>query len=113
MHVLSLGSGVTSPGSQSLRWLVTNGDTTVGPVHTELLLRGYMGGRIPDHCQVREVGWSQWRPLEGIRELGTLKRRLSRDSERPLDLRDAYQRLPKVGDPGELLTLALQSAVEV
>ncbi|HEY6077831.1 MAG TPA: hypothetical protein VIW29_03470 [Polyangiaceae bacterium] len=112
MHVLTHGSGVTSPESQSLRWLVTNGDTTVGPVHTELLLRGYMGGRIPDHCHVREVGWSSWRPLDAIRELGTLKRRLRRDGERPLDLRDACQRLPKATDVGELLTLALHWAVE-
>lgn len=112
MHVLTHGSGVTSPESQSPRWLVTNGDTTVGPVHTELLLRGYMGGRIPEHCHVREVGWNSWRPLDGIRELGALKRRLNRDSERPLDLRDACRRLPQATDVGELLTLALFWAME-
>lgn len=98
--------------AQSPRWLVTNGDTTVGPVHTELLLRGYLGGRIPEHCRVRELSWPAFRPLDGIREIGSLKRRLSRDSESPLDLRDAVRRLPASSDVGELLTLALQLAAQ-
>src|SRR6478735_5004543 len=93
----------------SPRWLITNGDTTVGPVHTELLLRGYLGGRIPEHCQVREVGWGNWRPLAGIREIGSLKRKLSRD-ERPLHLRDAQAQLPATRDPGELFAAALHLA---
>ena len=32
------------------------------------------------HCQVREVSWGAWRPLDGIREIGSLKRRLARDT---------------------------------
>lgn len=93
------------------RWLVTNGDSTVGPVHTELLLRGYMGGRIPRHCQVREVNWGFWRPLEGIREIGGVKRRLERQhSLLPHNLRDAVTRLPVAHDVGELLSLSLQLA---
>ena len=104
-----LASRLSSDPSQSPCWLVTNGDTTVGPVHTELLLRGYMGGRIPEHCRVREVRWGSWRPLDGIREIGSLKRRLARDGA-PLDLREAAQRLPATRDVGELLTLALQLA---
>lgn len=101
----------SSAGSQSPRWLVSNGTTTVGPVHTELLLRGYMGGRIPEHCQVREVRWGAWRPLNGIREIGGLKRRLARDAERPLNLREAATRLPSTRDVGELLTRALELAL--
>lgn len=93
----------------SPRWLVTNGTTTVGPVHTELLLRGYLGGRIPEHCQVREVRWGAWRPLERIREIGSLKRRLARDGA-PLGLREAAQHLPTTSDLGELLSAALQLA---
>lgn len=100
----------SSAGSQSPRWLVSNGTTTIGPVHTELLLRGYMGGRIPEHCQVREVRWGAWRPLDGIREIGSLKRRLARDAERPLNLREAAMRLPSTRDVGELLTRALELA---
>lgn len=98
---------------QSLRWLVTNGHTTVGPVHTELLLRGYMGGRIPEHCQVREVSWPAFRPLEGIREIGRLKRRLARESDGPLNLREAIRCLPATRDTGELFTCALQLAALV
>lgn len=109
MQVLSHASLVPSG---SPRWLVTNGDTTVGPVHTELLLRGYMGGRIPEHCQVRELSWSAFRPLDGIREIFSLKRRLARSTDAPLDLRDAVRRLPASSDVGELLTFALQLAAQ-
>lgn len=93
------------------RWLVTDGDTTVGPVPTELLLRGYIGGRIPSSCRVRDVSWSGWRPLERIREIGKLNRQLARDV--PLDLREASRRLPGTQDVGELLALALQLAALV
>jgi hypothetical protein len=109
MLVQPLLSALASDTSQSPRWLVTNGETTVGPVHTELLLRGYLGGRIPPHCQVREVRWGAWRPLLGIREIKSLQRRLDRD-EAPLNLREALQRLPVTCDSGELLTAALQLA---
>jgi hypothetical protein len=112
MLALSHVSSNSSDNQQSPRWLVTNGSTTVGPVHTELLLRGYMGGRIPEHCQVREVRWGAWRPLDGIREIGSLKRRLARNAGRPLNLREAVLRLPSTRDVGELLTWALDLAVQ-
>lgn len=112
MQASLLGSGLSMDNPQSPRWLVSNGDTTVGPVHTELLLRGYMGGRIPLHCRVRDVSWSAWRPLERIREIGSLNRRLARD-EAPLDLRDAGLRLPETRDAGELLSAALGLAAFV
>src|SRR3954470_11870947 len=101
-----LASGLGSDPHQPPRWLVTNGDTTVGPVHTDLLQRGYLGGRIPDHCQVREMRWGSWRPLARIREIGGLKR----GETVPFDLRDAASRLPITRDVGELLTAALQLA---
>jgi GAF domain-containing protein len=107
MLASSLASGLRADPSP--RWLVTNGITTVGPVHTELLLRGYLGGRIPEHCQVREMRWGSWRPLDGIREIGTLKRRLARDGV-PLGLREASRALPRTSDVGELLSAALQLA---
>jgi len=107
----ALGSASSTDTSQPLRWLVTNGDTTIGPVHTDLLLRGYLGGRIPLHCRVREVSWGAWRPLEGIREISALKRTLSRDV--PVSLREASQRLPVTRDVGELLTSALGLAALV
>lgn len=103
--------GPTTDALQLPRWLVTNGDTTIGPVPTELLQRGYLGGRIPQHCQVREVSWGSWRPIERIREIGSLNRSLSRDT--PLSLRDATKRLPVTRDVGELLTSALGLAARV
>jgi hypothetical protein len=109
MQASLLGSGLSMDNSQAPRWLVTNGDTTVGPVHTELLLRGYMGGRIPLHCRVRDVSWGAWRPLERIREIGSLNRRLARE-QAPLDLREASLRLPETREPGELLGFALNLA---
>ncbi len=111
MFSLSHASLSSSDPSLAPRWLVTNGTTTVGPVHTEVLLRGDMGGRIPEHCQVRDVRWGSWRPLGGIRELGRLKRQLSRDVERPANLREAASRLPSDVDLGRLLTVALELAV--
>jgi hypothetical protein len=105
------GSGLSTDTAQPPRWLVTNGDTTIGPVHTDLLLRGYLGGRIPLHCQVREVSWGSWRPLERIREIGRLNRSLARDT--PLSLREATKRLPVTRDVGELLTSALGLAAQV
>jgi hypothetical protein len=93
------------------RWLVSNGATTVGPVATDLLMRGYLGGRIPEHCQVRELRWDVWRPLAGIREIGGLKRRLERGiDECPLNLQDATARLPVTRDVGELLASCLELA---
>jgi hypothetical protein len=105
------GFGPTTDTLQLPRWLITNGDTTIGPVPTELLQRGYLCGRIPLHCQVREVSWGSWRPLERIREIGSLNRSLSRDT--PLSLREATKRLPISRDVGELLTAALGLAAQV
>jgi hypothetical protein len=107
----SLSSTLASDPLPAPRWLVTNGDTTIGPVHTDLLLRGYLGGRIPEHCQVRELRWNSWRTLDHIREIGSLKRRLARDAV-PLSLRDASERLPATRDVGELLTVALSLAAQ-
>lgn len=112
MRAQSLLSPHSLDAQPSHRWLVTNGTTTVGPVHTELLLRGYLGGRIPLDCQVREVRWDQWRPLLGIREIGMLQRRLDREAL-PLTLRDAVHHLPVTRDVGELLTAGLQLAALV
>ena len=111
MFAQAPGFASSTATSRPPRWLVTNGDTTIGPVHTDLLLRGYLGGRIPLHCRVREVSWGAWRPLEGIREIGALNRSLARDV--PLSLREASKRLPATRDVGELLTSALGLAARV
>jgi hypothetical protein len=52
---------------------VTNGELTVGPVVTGLLLRGIDAGRIPDYCHVRTFRGS-WRSLVSIREINARAR---------------------------------------
>ncbi len=53
-------------------WVVSNGEVTIGPVRTELLLRGIRHGRVPADCQVRAAGSDEWRPLEALREVAAL-----------------------------------------
>lgn len=52
-------------------WYVTNGELTVGPVVTGLLLRGVEHGRVPEYCHVRT--WhGDWRKLHSVREVSAL-----------------------------------------
>jgi hypothetical protein len=48
-------------------WYVTNGELTVGPVVTGLLLRGVEHGRVPEYCHVRTYR-GDWRTLNSVRE---------------------------------------------
>jgi hypothetical protein len=50
-------------------WLVSNGELTVGPVATHLLVRGFLDGRIPLDCQVRPDSGGEWRLLSEVREI--------------------------------------------
>ncbi len=68
-------------------WFVSNGDTTVGPVRTDLLLRGVWFHRIPDDCWVRELTWHSWRSLDEVREVRAV--RVARDA--------GEAELPRVG----------------
>jgi hypothetical protein len=52
-------------------WYVTNGEITVGPVVTNLLVRGIEAGRVPDFCEVRATQ-GHWRRLNGVREVAAL-----------------------------------------
>lgn len=54
-------------------WVVSNGEVTIGPVRTELLLRGIRHGRVPEDCQVRAAGSEEWRPLHKLREVAALQ----------------------------------------
>jgi hypothetical protein len=53
-------------------WVVSNGSTTVGPVDTDLLVRGVLEGRIPSDCLVRDVRSETWRTLDQVREVRAL-----------------------------------------
>jgi hypothetical protein len=52
-------------------WYVSNGDLTVGPVSTSLLVRGIEHGRVPDFCDV--TTWEgSWRNVLSVREIAAL-----------------------------------------
>lgn len=55
-------------------WFVSNGSNTVGPVSTNLLLRGIAADRVPSDCLVRERRWRSWRALDTVREVAALRR---------------------------------------
>ena len=91
-------------------WYVTNGELTVGPVRTDLLLRGVWYGRVPDDCWVRESRWSEWRTLEQVREIRALRQGRSYAAERQTDF-GAF--LVGASDPSEVLLFTLSSAMSL
>lgn len=98
------------------QWLVSNGSITVGPVRTELLLRGVLHGRVPTDSMVREVGWQNWREIGQIREVCALKRVLERTVAEPgpkaPSLRESAAAVAEASDFGEALLLALHAAAQ-
>jgi len=94
-------------------WYVTDGRGVVGPVDTDLLLRGIATSRIPHSCLVTQPSWGSWRHLHEIREAsqGWIEPppawkvdHLGR-SDVPEDL------VRKARDAGEALLLAMHAAV--
>ncbi|HVJ19609.1 MAG TPA: GAF domain-containing protein [Polyangiaceae bacterium] len=58
-------------------WYVTNGELTVGPVLTGLLMRGVEFGRVPDYCHVRALRGT-WRTLGSVREIAALHSKVTK-----------------------------------
>ncbi|HMJ57419.1 MAG TPA: hypothetical protein VK540_35355 [Polyangiaceae bacterium] len=94
-------------------WYVTDGRGVVGPVDTDLLLRGITSSRIPHNCMVTQPTWPTWRHLHEIREL-------SRGWIDPLPAWEASllgksdvseELVSKARDAGEALLLAMHAAV--
>ena len=54
-------------------WYVTNGEVTVGPVLTSLLMRGVDQGKVPESCRV-SPDCGRWRGLDAVREIAARKR---------------------------------------
>jgi len=75
MHLAPPVFGLVPP-SPSPVWFVTNGETTVGPVATNLLKRGVAYGKVPYSCVVSPPAGS-WRRLEAVREIAALWKRSS------------------------------------
>jgi hypothetical protein len=54
-------------------WYVTNGELVVGPVTTNLLMRGIAVGKVPDDARIWRDPWPFWRPLGAVREVRALR----------------------------------------
>jgi hypothetical protein len=105
-------------------WFVTNGELTVGPVTTNLLVRGVLHERIPSDCLVRERAWFSWRKLDRIREVAALRQAQSRNEvvkierARWKDVMAAPRRLEglddallRAGDPEDVFQVCLTEAM--
>jgi hypothetical protein len=102
------------PQASSGPWYVTDGRGVVGPVDTDLLLRGITSSRIPHSCMVTQPSWTCWRHLHEIREV-------SRGwvdptplwADRHLGKSDVSEDLvSQARDAGEALLLAMHAAVK-
>ena len=101
------------PQASAGPWYVTDGQGVIGPVETDLLLRGITSSRIPPTCMVTQASWTCWRHLHEIREVSRgwieptplwADRHLGK-SDVPEDL------VSKACDAGEALLLAMHAAV--
>jgi hypothetical protein len=93
-------------------WYVTNGDSVVGPVGTDLLLRGITSARIPDDCMVIQESWREWRNLFEIRELSAIGPVPSwNDGSAVFSGRVPEELVERAHDAGEALLFAMHAAV--
>jgi hypothetical protein len=94
-------------------WYVTNGAAVVGPVDTDLLLRGITSARIPNDCMVIQPTWGAWRALDQIRELGRIVRPFSwATGEREIGPGIPEELVCRARDAGEALLFAMHAAVK-
>jgi hypothetical protein len=67
-------SARATPWRELPNWYVTNGSAVIGPVNTNLLLRGISFGRVTRECYIAQHSWSSWREQNHIREIRSLRR---------------------------------------
>ncbi len=112
---MQTASGFCAP-TGAPEWLVCNGGVTVGPVRTDLLLRGVIHGRVPSSAWVRQTGWQNWRELRQIREVSALIRVLDRRVDDiapdPSSFREGAEAVARAADVGEALLIALHAATQ-
>jgi hypothetical protein len=102
-----------SPHRASPLWYVTNGDAVVGPVDTELLLRGITSSRIPNDCMVTQESWGAWRAIDQIRELARISRPFSWAGDHGALGADVSEEMVcRARDAGEALLFAMHAAVK-
>jgi hypothetical protein len=96
-------------------WYVTNGDLTVGPVVTDLLMRGVEYGRVPEDCHVRAFRGA-WRALTSVREIAAINSGVGMQPPSEDQLAEWTRPLERIRDEHELchmttwLTLAATGA---
>jgi GAF domain-containing protein len=99
-------------GPPPSRWYVSNGAAVVGPVDTDLLLRGITSARIPNDCMVIQESWACWRALSEIRELSRITRPFSwtmPEGQVAPGMPEAL--VQEAHDAGEALLYAIHAAV--
>jgi hypothetical protein len=107
----SASAGPAPPGASA--WYVTNGESVIGPVDTELLLRGITSSRIPNDCMVIQESWGSWRALHQIREVARIGRPFSWEAchtELCPGIPEEFVR--RARDAGEALLFAMHAAVK-
>jgi len=82
-------------------WYVTNGELTVGPVVTGLLMRGVEFGRVPDYCHVRPFK-GDWRKLNSVREIAALHSKVGAKSPSADQLAEWGRPVERIKDEEEL-----------
>lgn len=82
-------------------WYVTNGDLTVGPVVTGLLIRGVEAGRVPDFCQVSPYH-GDWRALTAVREIAALTSKTNSSAPTAEQLQEWSRPIERIKDECEL-----------
>jgi hypothetical protein len=82
-------------------WYVTNGELTVGPVVTGLLIRGVEAGRVPEYCQVSPYH-GDWRTLHAVREIAALNSKVNGIAPSADQLQDLTRPIERIKDECEL-----------
>jgi hypothetical protein len=82
-------------------WYVTNGELTVGPVVTGLLIRGVELGRVPAYCQVSPYH-GQWRALSAVREVAALNSKLHGQAPSAEQVAEWARPIERIKDEEEL-----------
>lgn len=97
----------SKPGTAPL-WVVSDGNVEVGPVRTELLVRGFRHGRVPPDCHVRQARSDEWRPVDQVREVAGL---LGQPGS-VVDFQRAASGFGDAKDEREVLLVLLQGAMQ-
>jgi hypothetical protein len=91
-------------------WHVTNGELTVGPVFTGLLIQGVEQGQVPEYCRV-SADLGRWRKLDTVREIAARKRPPASAMHVAEELRELERPPEPVRDEVELCHRVTRSAM--